>query len=153
MRGGVVQSMVAGGVEMILGVATDPLFGPVVMAGMGGVTSDLVGDRAFVVPPIDQGRAASMVASLRTAPLLDGYRGSPVVDRMGFVNLVQRVAAIAVAFPELAELDLNPVLVRPDGVCILDCKVRLQPSPGGPGPLFRSLRARTPREDAHSTNS
>ena len=83
-----------------------------------------------------------MVASLRSAPLLDGYRGSMPVDRAALVRLVELVAQIADAMPELAELDCNPVLVGTAGAIVVDCKARLSPPPLGPTPLFRALRAR-----------
>jgi acyl-CoA synthetase (NDP forming)/GNAT superfamily N-acetyltransferase len=142
MGGAVIQPMASGGVEAIVGVATDPSFGPVVMVGLGGVITDLVGDRAFGIPPLEPGRAEEMVASLRTAPLLDGYRGSAPVDRAALVRLVELVAQIADAMPELIELDCNPVLVGTEGAVVVDCKARLSPPHLGPTPLFRALRAR-----------
>ena len=142
MGGAVIQPLAPSGVEAIVGVVTDPRFGPVVMVGLGGVTTDLVGDRAFAIPPLAPGRAEEMVASLRSAPLLDGYRGSPPVDRAALVRLVELVAEIADAMPELAELDCNPVLVGVDGAVVVDCKVRLSAPNLGPTPLFRALRAR-----------
>ena len=142
MGGAIIQPMAPGGVEAIVGVVTDPRFGPVVMVGLGGVTTDLVGDRAFAIPPLEPGRAEEMVASLRSAPLLDGYRGSTPVDRAALVRLVELVAEIADAMPELAELDCNPVLVSTAGAIVVDCKARVSPLHLGPTPLFRALRAR-----------
>jgi acyl-CoA synthetase (NDP forming)/GNAT superfamily N-acetyltransferase len=142
MGGAVLQPMAPPGVEAIVGVVSDPLFGPVVMVGLGGVTTDLLGDHAFAIPPLDPGRATAMVASLRAAPLLEGYRGSAPVDRAGLIRLIELVAHIADEVPELAELDCNPVLVGTDSVMIVDCKARLSQAHLGPNPLFRALRAR-----------
>ena len=142
MGGAVIQPMAPWGVEAIVGLASDPDFGPVVMVGLGGVLTDLLRDRAFAVPPLEPGAADAMVASLRAAPLLDGYRGTPKVDRRALVALLEQIARVAEEVPELVELDLNPVLVSPDGALAVDCKVRLAPRPAGPGPLFPALRRR-----------
>jgi acyl-CoA synthetase (NDP forming)/GNAT superfamily N-acetyltransferase len=142
MGGAVIQPMALPGVEAIVGLAADPEFGPVVMVGLGGVLTDLLQDRAFAVPPLEPGAADAMVASLRAAPLLDGYRGAPKADRQALVAVLEQVARIAEEVPELVELDLNPILVGPDGALAVDCKVRLAPRPPGPGPLFPALRRR-----------
>ncbi len=142
MGGAVIQPMAPWGVEAIVGLASDPEFGPVVMAGLGGVMTDLLQDRAFAVPPLEPGAADAMVASLRAAPLLDGYRGAPKVDRQALVTVLEQIARVAEEVPELAELDLNPILVSPDGALAVDCKARLTPRQPGPGPLFPALRRR-----------
>ena len=144
MGGAVIQPMAPWGVEAIVGLASDPDFGPVVMVGLGGVMTDLLRDRAFAVPPLGPGVAEAMVASLRAAPLLDGYRGSPKVDRQALVTMLERIAHVAEEVPELAELDLNPILVSPVGALVVDCKARLAPRKPGPGPLFPALRRRPP---------
>ena len=142
MGGAVIQPMAPWGVEAIVGLASDPDFGPVVMVGLGGVMTDLLRDRAFAVPPLGPGAADAMVASLRAAPLLDGYRGSPKVDRQALVTMLERIAHVAEEVPELTELDLNPILVSPAGALVVDCKARLAPRQPGPGPLFPALRRR-----------
>ena len=139
MGGAVIQPMAPWGVEAIVGLASDPDFGPVVMVGLGGVMTDLLCDRAFAVPPLGPGVADAMVASLRAAPLLDGYRGTPKVDREALVTMLERIAHVAEELPELIELDLNPILVSPAGALVLDCKARLAPRQPGPGPLFPAL--------------
>ena len=144
MGGAVIQPMAPWGVEAIVGLASDPDFGPVVMVGLGGVMTDLLRDRAFAVPPLGPGVADAMVASLRAAPLLDGYRGSPKVDRQSLVTMLERIAHVAEEVPELVELDLNPILVSPAGALVVDCKARLAPRQPGPGPLFPALRRRPP---------
>ena len=142
MGGAVIQPMAPRGVEAIVGLASDPDFGPVVMVGLGGVMTDLLRDRAFAVPPLGPGVADAMLASLRAAPLLDGYRGSPKVDRQALVSMLERIAQVAEEVPELTELDLNPILVSPAGALVVDCKARLAPCQPGPGPLFPALRRR-----------
>ncbi|MGA7833613.1 MAG: GNAT family N-acetyltransferase [Acidimicrobiales bacterium] len=142
MGGAVVQPMAPGGVEAIVGLTVDPVFGPIVMVGLGGVLTDVLGDRAFAIPPLDPGAGEAMVNSLRAAPLLSGFRGAAPVDRKALVAIVEQVARIAEEVPELVELDLNPVLVSADGALVVDCKARLAPRHLGPGPLFRALRSR-----------
>ena len=143
MGGAVIQPMVKAGVEAIVGLTVDPNFGPVVMVGMGGVLTDVLRDQAFAVPPLEAGVGLSMVGSLRGSPLMDGFRGSPRVDKQALAQLVERVARVAEEVPELVELDLNPVMVTPEGALIVDCKARLAPRHVGPGPLFRALRSRS----------
>jgi acyl-CoA synthetase (NDP forming) len=141
MGGAVLQPMIPSGVEAIIGLVVDPDFGPVVMAGLGGVMTDLLGDHAFAVPPFNPGTAESMIQSLRAAALLDGYRGSPKVDRHAFIAVLESIAKVAELVPELVELDLNPVVVSASGALVVDCKARLAPSRTGPGPLFRAMRS------------
>jgi len=141
MGGAVIQPMAPSGVEAIIGLASDPVFGPVVMVGLGGVMTDLLGDRAFAVPPLDVGAAETMVASLHAAPLLNGYRGAAPVDRRALVAVLETIARVAEEVPELVELDLNPILVSSAGAVVVDCKARLAPRHAGPGPLFRAFRS------------
>jgi hypothetical protein len=112
------------------------------LVGLGGIMTDLLRDRQFAVPPLEPGAADAMVASLRAAPLLDGYRGAPKADRQALVAVLEMVARIAEEVPELVELDLNPVVVSPAGALAVDCKARLAPRRPGPGPLFPALRRR-----------
>jgi acetate---CoA ligase (ADP-forming) len=114
----------AGGIELLLGVSTDEVFGPVIVIGAGGVTAEAVRDVARAVLPLTEATVNRMLSSLRIAPLLDGWRGQPPVDRAALVETVMRLAALA-AQGELAELDINPLLARPDGVVGLDALVRL----------------------------
>jgi acyl-CoA synthetase (NDP forming) len=114
----------AGGIELLLGVSTDEVFGPVIVIGAGGVTAEAVRDVARAVLPLTEATVNRMLSSLRIAPLLDGWRGQPPVDRAALVETAMRLAALA-AQGELAELDINPLLARPDGVVGLDALVRL----------------------------
>ncbi|PZS35649.1 MAG: acyl-CoA synthetase [Pseudonocardiales bacterium] len=139
MRGAVVQPMVGEGVETAIGVVHDPSFGPMVMFGLGGVASDLLADRSFRLLPMTVEDAAGLVRSLRGAPLLFGYRGTPACDVAALEDMLLRVARLAADLPELAELDLNPVIAGPDGAIAVDVKVRLHPVPVA-DPLLRRLR-------------
>jgi acyl-CoA synthetase (NDP forming) len=115
----------AGGIELLLGVSTDEVFGPVIVVGAGGVTAEAVRDVARAVLPLTEATVNRMLSSLRIAPLLDGWRGQPPVDRAALVETVMRLAALA-AQGEITELDINPLLARPDGVVGLDALVRLR---------------------------
>jgi acyl-CoA synthetase (NDP forming)/GNAT superfamily N-acetyltransferase len=141
MGGAVIQPVAAPGVEWIVGLTVDPDFGPVVMVGLGGGMTDLLDDHAFAVPPFAPGTADAMVGSLRTAPLLDGYRGGSALDRGALVMVLEAIADVADKVPELVELDLNPVVVTATGALVVDCKARLALRHDGPGPLFRALRS------------
>ena len=139
MTGAVVQQMAAPGVETIVGVVQDPLFGPLVMFGLGGVATELLGDRSVRVLPLTDLDAAELVRSLRASPLLFGYRGSPRVAVDVLEDVLQRVARLAGHVPEIAELDLNPVIVSTTGAVTVDCRARVAPAPAGPAPDLRRL--------------
>src|SRR6202035_4553857 len=114
----------AGGIELLLGVSTDEVFGPVIVIGAGGVTAEAVRDVARAVLPLTEATVHRMLSSLRIAPLLDGWRGQPPVDRAALVETIMRLGALA-AEGELNARDINPLLARPDGVVGLDALVRL----------------------------
>jgi acyl-CoA synthetase (NDP forming) len=145
MGGGLVQPMAEPGVELIVGVVQDPSFGPLVAFGSGGVTADLIGDRAYRLLPMTRSDAAELVRSLRTSPLLFGYRGAPPVDVSALEELLLRVARLAEAHPQIVELDLNPVVASPAGVTVVDAKMRIDPLAIGPALLpTRALRSPRP---------
>lgn len=127
MDGALVQPMAAPGVEMIVGVVHDPVFGPLLMLGSGGIAVELLGDRAVRALPLTDVDARGIVRALRGAPLLFGYRGAPGVDVTGLEELLLRVGRLAEEVHELAEMDLNPVIVSPGGVGIVDVRIRLVP--------------------------
>ncbi|MBJ7356102.1 bifunctional GNAT family N-acetyltransferase/acetate--CoA ligase family protein [Nocardioides sp.] len=134
-----VQPM-ASGVEVALGVVRDPALGPLVMVAAGGVATDVWDDRVFLVPPLSHADASRAVRSLRIWPLLEGYRGSAPADVASLERLVLAVGRLAADVRELAELDLNPVMVSPDGYAVVDVKMRLS-APVGPDPTApRQLR-------------
>ncbi|WP_458094650.1 acetate--CoA ligase family protein [Roseomonas sp. WA12] len=115
-EGFLVQEMVRGGVEMILGLHRDPQLGPVILLGMGGVTAELLKDTALRLPPLTRADAEGMVAELRTAPLLTGYRGAPPADVPALVDAILAFSAMAEAMGErLLEAEINPLFVLPEG--------------------------------------
>jgi acyl-CoA synthetase (NDP forming)/GNAT superfamily N-acetyltransferase len=140
-EGVLVQPMAGAGVEIVVGVTREETFGPVGMVGLGGVYTDLLGDRAFGLLPLSDLEAASLVRSLRAAPLLLGYRGSAPLDVGALEDLLLRVSALAADVPELAELDLNPVVVQEQGVVVVDAKMRLAPPVAVPDEHVRRLRS------------
>ena len=112
-------------VACVVGTVEDPLFGPVVSFGLGGVATDLFGDMAYRIPPLTDTDVRALVRSVRAAPLLFGHRGAPHVDVAALEDLVARVAQLADDLPELAELTLDPVLAAPTGVEVLSATGRL----------------------------
>jgi acyl-CoA synthetase (NDP forming) len=135
-----VQPMARGSVELVAGIAHDPLFGSLVMAGLGGVHTDLLGDRALRLVPMTDRDAGRMWRSLRSAPLLTGYRNTAPVDTGALEDLLLRLGRLAEELPEVAELDLNPVLAGPDGLVAVDAALRLAPAGPEPDPVLRRLR-------------
>jgi acyl-CoA synthetase (NDP forming) len=134
VEGFLVQEMVTGGVEMLVGVAQDPLFGPVVACSAGGTAAELLRDISVRIAPITDLDASDMVRSLKTFPLLDGYRGAPKADVRALEEVVLRVSTMVDAHPSIAEMDCNPVMVLPHGAVIVDARVRVQES-AAPKPL------------------
>jgi acyl-CoA synthetase (NDP forming) len=124
---------------MLVGMVHDPSFGPVIAVGAGGTAVELVKDVAVRVAPLTPPDAEEMVRSLKTFPLLDGYRGQPKANVPALEELILRLSALVEACPEIAELDLNPVMVCPRGALIVDARVRIGPA-AAPAPLA-ALRA------------
>jgi acyl-CoA synthetase (NDP forming) len=124
----VVQPMLSGGVELAVGIVNDPTVGPISMLALGGTATDLLADRSFTLLPINRAAVRDQIQSLRGAPLLFAYRGAAPADVKALENLVLRVGQLASEIPELAELDLNPVLVLVDGAVAVDVKIRLAPN-------------------------
>jgi acetate---CoA ligase (ADP-forming) len=127
--GFLVQEMAPEGVEMLVGVASDPDWGPVVACAAGGRAVELLGDVQSRLAPLSRSDAAGMLRALRTFPLLDGYRGEPRADIPALEDVLVRVAALAAAHPEIAELDCNPVLVGTGGATVVDARVRIAAPP------------------------
>jgi acyl-CoA synthetase (NDP forming)/RimJ/RimL family protein N-acetyltransferase len=121
----VVQAMAPSGTELVIGAVRDPLFGPLVMAGSGGTLTDLLADRQWRGLPLTDLDAADMVRSLRCAPLLAGYRGADAADQAAVVDVIHRIAWLAEQVPELAELDINPLVAGPSGAFAVDVRMRL----------------------------
>ncbi len=114
--GVLVQRMVAGGTEMIVGIKRDPLFGPAVICGFGGVFVEVLRDVAVRVPPLDSDEATAMVSELRGSALLRGARGRPRADVPALADALVRVARLAEAYRDrVGALDINPLLVLEEG--------------------------------------
>ncbi|HVD46274.1 MAG TPA: GNAT family N-acetyltransferase [Candidatus Limnocylindria bacterium] len=127
-----VQPIAPKGVEMLVGVVQDQHFGPVLACGAGGTATELLKDVAVRITPITQGEASRMVRSLKTFPLLDGYRGAAPTDVAALENVLLRVSALVEAHPEVVEMDLNPLIVHPQGVVAVDARIRLEAGPPRP---------------------
>ncbi len=125
----IVQEMASDGVELLIGVADDPTFGPVLACGAGGTQAELLRDVSIRVTPITRTDAGQMLRSLSTFPLLTGFRGAPHADLEGIEEQLLRVGAMVEAHHEIAEMDLNPVLARPDGPLAVDYRIRLRARP------------------------
>ncbi len=134
-----VQPMVSG-VELALGVVRDPSLGPLVMVAAGGIATDVWDDRVFLVPPVSRTDAARALRSLRIWPLLEGFRGAAPADVVGLERLVLAVAHLASDIRELAELDLNPVMVGEHSCAVVDVKMRLLAPSGHDSSAPRQLR-------------
>ncbi|MER5603585.1 acetate--CoA ligase family protein [Streptomyces sp. NPDC002265] len=113
------------GIELIVGVNRDPRFGPVAMVGLGGVLAESLRDVAFTLAPVTADRALDLLPGLRTAALLDGVRGRPPVDVAAAAAAIETITTFAAAHPEIAELEVNPLLVGPRGALALDSRAVL----------------------------
>ena len=121
-----VQDMAPPGLEVIVGMATDPQFGPVLMFGLGGVWVEVLGDVSFKIAPLTRDDARAAVGEIRAARLLDGFRGSEPVDRAALEDILLRVSEFVSATPQVGEMDLNPVFAYPDGAVAVDARVILR---------------------------
>ncbi len=121
----IVQPMVSGGVELLAGVAQDPVFGPLVAFGPGGVLAELIGAAQFRLTPLTDADADELVASGKAGQLIAGFRGRPPADAASLADLLHRLSQLADDLPELSELDLNPVIGLPDRAIVVDARIRL----------------------------
>jgi acetyltransferase len=128
MSGVTVQKMMAGGIETIVGVTQDPSFGPLMMFGSGGIYAELLKDVTMKLHPITDLDAKEMIGSLKMSRLFAGYRGSPPSDTKTVQDLLLRVSAMVEDIPEITELDLNPVNVRPgkEGYWVIDARIMVK---------------------------
>ena len=127
IEGVLVQPMVEGGKELLLGMVRDPQFGPVVMVGFGGVYVEVLRDTAMRLCPLQVPEASAMLGELRMAPLLHGVRGEAPVDMGALSESICRVAQLAVDLSDLAELEVNPLVAGPGGVIAVDARASLAP--------------------------
>ncbi len=133
----VVQRMAASGIEMIVGVVHDRQFGPVVACGAGGVLVELLKDVSVRLAPLSERDAAEMLHELKTYPLITGYRGGAPGDERALVEAILRVSAMVDDLPQIAELDLNPILVHRHAATIVDARIRVAPADPQPLPGTR----------------
>jgi len=125
MSGVLVEPMITGGTETIVGVVQEPVFGPVVVFGLGGVATEVLGDHAARLAPLTGADADDLIHSIRAAPLLLGHRGQPAADIEALRDTLLRVSRLADDLPQVAELDLNPLIARHDGVIAVDARIRV----------------------------
>ncbi|WP_327243299.1 acetate--CoA ligase family protein [Streptomyces sp. NBC_01320] len=120
-----VQQLVPPGQEVIVGAVTDPTFGKVVAFGLGGVLVEVLKDITFRLAPVSADEAQSMLDSIGAAEILRGVRGAPPVDRWALAEQIRRVSQLVTDFPEIAEVDLNPVIAAPEGAVAADIRILL----------------------------
>lgn len=125
IQGFTVQTMArrAGALELIAGVATDPVFGPVLMFGQGGIAVEIIADRAMALPPLNMNLAAEVISRTRVSRLLEGYRGRPPVNRQAIELTLVQLSQLVIDFPEIIELDINPLFADSQGVLALDARI------------------------------
>jgi acetyltransferase len=128
-----VQSMARrpGAQELICGVATDPVFGPVIMFGQGGIAVEVIADRAMALPPLNMNLAAELISRTRVARLLEGYRGRPPANREAIQEALVKLSQLVIDFPEIVELDINPLFADAQGVLALDARIKVAPAKAG----------------------
>jgi acyl-CoA synthetase (NDP forming)/GNAT superfamily N-acetyltransferase len=134
-----VEPMLSGGVEVLVGVVQEPVFGPLVVFGLGGVATEVLGDHAARLTPLTDADADDLIRGVHAAPLLFGHRGTPPVDTAALADVLLRVSRLASDLPEVAELDLNPVIATAGGAQAADARIRIsraQPL----DPFLRKLR-------------
>lgn len=127
VHGVLVAPMAQSGVEIIIGVIHDPMFGAVMMFGLGGIFVEVLKDVSFRALPMSEADALEMVDEIRSRKILDGVRGALPVDKAALVDLMMKVSQLALAHPEITEIDLNPVILRPDGYDVVDARMILDP--------------------------
>jgi acetate---CoA ligase (ADP-forming) len=130
----IVQPMLRGGVELLAGLVQDPVFGPLVAFGAGGVLAELIGEATFRIAPLSDVDAEELVSTGKAGRLVGGFRGAPAADAGALADLLHRLSRLAEDLPEVAELDLNPVIATPSGCVVVDARVRIarRPEPLGP---------------------
>ncbi len=144
LRRVLIQPMITGGTEVIVGVADDHMFGPLVVFGLGGVTTEVLADHCARLAPLSDADADKLIHSIRSAPLLLGYRDQPAADLDALRDLLLRVSRLADDLPEITDLDLNPVIARPDGVYAVDARIKVAPHEPQ-DPFLRKLRLKRHR--------
>ena len=132
IAGVLVQQMVAGAQEVIVGGTTDPSFGKLVAFGLGGVLVEVLQDVTFRLAPASGQQALSMLDDIAGARILNGVRGAPGIDRQALGDLIENLSNLISDFPEISEMDLNPVMAAPDGATAVDVRIVTDFSPAEP---------------------
>src|SRR5262249_33466731 len=132
LSGVLVQEMVEGGAEMMVGAVVDPTFGPVVAYGSGGVLVELLGDVSFRIAPLTDTDVAEMLDEVKGTALLRGFRGAAPLDEAALKDVLHRVSRLLETAPDIQEMDLNRVKVLAEGVRVLDARIRVAPLPPRP---------------------
>ena len=141
LSGVAIQPMITGGTEVLVGVKDDQMFGPLVVFGLGGVATEVLADHAARLAPLTEADADTLINSIRSAPLLHGHRGAPAADLAALRDVLLRVSRLTDDLPEITELDLNPVIARPDSAVAVDARIRVVPQVPQ-DPFLRRLRLR-----------
>ena len=128
LRQVLIQPMITDGTEVTVGVVREPVFGPLVVFGLGGVATDVLDDRTVRLAPLTDTDADELIRSIRSAPLLLGHCGQPAADLPALRDLLLRVSRLADDLPEVVELELNPVIARPAGAPAVNARIRLAPT-------------------------
>jgi len=139
LSGVAIQPMITGGTEVLIGVKDDQMFGPLVVFGLGGVATEVLADHAARLAPLTEADADTLINSIRSAPLLHGHRGTPAADLTALRDVLLRVSRLTDDLPEITELDLNPVIARPDSAIAVDARIRVTPQVPQ-DPFLRRLR-------------
>jgi acyl-CoA synthetase (NDP forming) len=121
-----VQPMLKGGAELLAGIVQDPVFGPLVAFGPGGVLAELIGEASFRIAPLSDADAEELVTGGKAGRLVAGFRGAPASDRAALTDLLHRLSRLGENLPTVAELDLNPVLGMPQGCVAVDARIRVR---------------------------
>ena len=133
LDGVIVQAMAdtASGLELYLGLADDPVFGPVVVFGRGGIAVEAINDKALGVPPLDMRLARQVIGETRVSRLMSGFRGRAGVDEEAVAQAMVRLSQLSAEVPQIRSIDLNPLLVKSDGLLVLDARIEVAPSKVG----------------------
>jgi acyl-CoA synthetase (NDP forming) len=128
MEGVLVQPMLSGGVEVMVGMTRDPLFGPLLAFGLGGIHVEILGDVRFRITPLTDRDATELVREIKGYRLLQGYRGQPPADIKAIEDILLRISHLVEEIPEISELDLNPIFALPEGqgCMIVDARIRIK---------------------------
>ncbi|MFC1849598.1 acetate--CoA ligase family protein, partial [candidate division CSSED10-310 bacterium] len=125
IQGCLICPMISKGIEMIIGTKNDPQFGPIIMFGLGGIFVEVMKDVVFRVIPLNQQTASTMITEIKAYPVINGGRGSLVVDKEKLTSILMTVSDIIEAYPEIAEMDLNPIIAHEQGISIVDARIIL----------------------------